>query len=186
MVRCAWMFMLAGLFAAMGCDQRSADQTPAKVTSEDVRHDIDQAAKTAAEFSQQTKEEFEKKLDARLKELDAEIARLREKGGDLKDEAKANRDKKMAELETKRDAAPHQASRGPWIERRGLEGCPERGPVGLGRIGESLPRRLARVLIDHPVLLPLEGDSPAAHAESEQRGAHVCARNVASCSRTML
>jgi hypothetical protein len=97
--------MLAGLFAAMGCDQRSADRTPAKVTSEDVRRETGQAVKTAAEFSQQTKEEFEQKLDARLKELDAEIAKLREKRGDLTDEAKANWEKKMAELETKRDAA---------------------------------------------------------------------------------
>jgi len=38
------------------------------------------AAKTAAEYSQQTKEEFQKDLDARLNELDAEIAKLREKG----------------------------------------------------------------------------------------------------------
>jgi chromosome segregation ATPase len=70
-----------------------------------VRRDTGQAAKTAADLSYQTKEEFEQKLDARLKELDAEIAKLREKGGDLKDEAKASREKKVAELETKRDAA---------------------------------------------------------------------------------
>ena len=37
--------------------------------------------------------------------MDAEIAKLREKGHDLKDEAKANWAPKMAELETKRDAA---------------------------------------------------------------------------------
>ena len=43
---------------------------------------------TAAEFSQQTKEEFQKSLEARLTELDAEIVKLREKGRDLKDQAK--------------------------------------------------------------------------------------------------
>ena len=100
-----WMLMLAGLLAAIGCEQKPADRTPGKVTSEDVRRDAGQAAETAAEFSQQTKEEFQKKLDTQLKELDAEIAKLREKGRDLKDEAKANWDQKMAELETKRDAA---------------------------------------------------------------------------------
>ena len=105
MSRFAWMLMLAGLLAAFGCEQKPADRTPGKVTSEDVRRDAGQAVKTAAEFSQQTKEEFQKKLDARLKELDAEIAKLREKGRDLKDEAKANWDQKMADLETKRDAA---------------------------------------------------------------------------------
>ena len=105
MVRCVWVLMLVGLFAAIGCENKSAERPPAKVTSEDVRRDAGQAINTAAEFSQQTKEEFEKKLDARLKELDVEIAKLREKGGDLKDEAKADCEKKMAGLQTKQDAA---------------------------------------------------------------------------------
>jgi LPS O-antigen subunit length determinant protein (WzzB/FepE family) len=99
------MLMLAGLFAAIGCERKPADRTPGKVTSEDVRRDAGQAVNTAGEFSRQTKEEFQKNLDARLKELDAEIAKLREKGRDLKDKAKANWDQKMAELERKRDAA---------------------------------------------------------------------------------
>ena len=105
MSRFVWMLMLAGLFAYSGCEQKPADRTPGKVTSEDVRRDAGQAATTAAEYSQQTKEEFQKNLDARLNELDAKIAKLREKGRDLKDEAKVNWDRKMTELETKRDAA---------------------------------------------------------------------------------
>jgi LPS O-antigen subunit length determinant protein (WzzB/FepE family) len=76
-----------------------------KITTEDVRRDANQAVNTAAEFSQQTKEEFQKSLDARLKELDAEIAKLREKGRNLKDQAKISWDRKMADLETQRDAA---------------------------------------------------------------------------------
>ncbi|MHB8898513.1 MAG: sll1863 family stress response protein, partial [Thermoguttaceae bacterium] len=78
-----------------------------KVASEDVRRDGDQPVGTssAATESMQTKEEFQKKLDARLIELDADIARLRKKGRHLKDEAKTNWDQKMAELETKQDAA---------------------------------------------------------------------------------
>jgi len=96
--------MLAAL-VALGCEQKSADPTAKKVTSEDVRRDVGQAVNTAAEFSQQAKEEFQQKLEARLKELDAEFEKLREKGRDLKDDAKANWDRKMAELETKREAA---------------------------------------------------------------------------------
>ena len=103
MSRVVWMLMLVGLFAAIGCEQQPADRTSEKVTSEDVRRDAVQAVNTAAKFSQQTKEEFHKHLDARLKEMDAEIAKLREKGRDLKD--KANWDQKMAELETKREGA---------------------------------------------------------------------------------
>jgi len=97
--------MLAGLLAAIGCEQKPAERTPGKVTSEDVRRDAGQAAKTAAEYSQQTKEEFQKDLDTRLNELDAEIAKLREKGRDLKDKGKANWNQKMPELKAKRDAA---------------------------------------------------------------------------------
>ncbi|NQV23492.1 MAG: hypothetical protein HQ518_03900 [Rhodopirellula sp.] len=105
MVRTVHGVMLIGLVSVMGCVQDATDPTPGKVTSEDVRRDAEQAAHTAAEFSEQTKEEFQKKFEARLKELDAEIARLREKGHDLKGEARANREQKMADLETKRDAA---------------------------------------------------------------------------------
>lgn len=105
MSRFSWMVMLAGLSVALGCERQPADRTPGSVTSEDVRRLTGQAGKTAVEFSQQTKEEFEKKLKTRLNELDAEIAKLREKGRELKGEAKANWDRKMADLETKRDAA---------------------------------------------------------------------------------
>ena len=104
MGRFGWM-MLAGLLAAIGCDRKPPDRTPEKVTPEDVRRDAGQAVKTAAGFSQQTKEEFQKKLEAQFNELDAKIAKLRQKGRDLKDKAKANWDQKMAELETKRKAA---------------------------------------------------------------------------------
>jgi LPS O-antigen subunit length determinant protein (WzzB/FepE family) len=105
MSRFVWMLMLASLLAVLGCEQKPADRTPDKVTSEDVRRDANQAAETAVEFSQQTKEEFQKKLDAQLKQADAEIARLREEGSELKDEAKVDWERKMANLETKRDAA---------------------------------------------------------------------------------
>ena len=105
MSRFIWMLALAGLLAASGCERKPADQPPGKVMSEDVRRDAGQAAETAIEYSRQTKEEFQKKLEARLEEVDSEIAELREKGRDLKDQAKPDWDRKMADLETKRDAA---------------------------------------------------------------------------------
>jgi hypothetical protein len=105
MTRLVWTLVLAGLFTALGCEQRPADRKPGKVTSEDVRRDVDQAAQTAADYSRQTKDEFQKKLEGQLNELDAKIAKLREKGRDLKDKAKTDWNRKMAELETKRDAA---------------------------------------------------------------------------------
>jgi hypothetical protein len=99
------MTILAGLLAAIGCQQQSADPPHKKVTSEDVRRDADRATETAVEYSRQTKEEIEKKFDNRLKELDGEIATLREKGRDRTGEAKVKWDRKMTELEAKRDAA---------------------------------------------------------------------------------
>jgi len=53
-----WMLVLAGLLMASGCEQKPAARAPTKVTSEAVRRDAGQAVKTAAEFSQQAKEEF--------------------------------------------------------------------------------------------------------------------------------
>lgn len=97
--------LLIGVLATGGCEQSPREQTPGKVTSEDVRRDVGKAVETAAEFSLQAKEDFRHSLEARLKDLDVEIAKLREKGSDLKDQAAATFEKKMAELETKRDAA---------------------------------------------------------------------------------
>lgn len=105
MVRRFCVMALAGVFSVMGCEQKSGDSTPKKVTSEDVRRDAGQAINTAAEFSQQTKDEFQKSLEARLQALDAKIGKLREKGRDLKDQAKTDWDQKMADLATKREAA---------------------------------------------------------------------------------
>jgi TolA-binding protein len=99
------MLILAGLFALSGCQEKPADRTPGKVTPEDVRRDAGKAVNTAAEYSEQAKEEFQKKLETQLNELDAKIAKLREKGSDLKDEAKVKWDQKMADLEKKRSAA---------------------------------------------------------------------------------
>ena len=105
MSRYIWPLIVAGLFATSGCERKSAEEPPGKITPEDVRRDAGQAVNTAVDFSQQSKDEFQKKLEARLTNLDAEIAKLREKGRDLKDQAKVDWDRKLADLETKREAA---------------------------------------------------------------------------------
>jgi TolA-binding protein len=105
MARSAWMLMLVVLFVALGCEQKSADRTPGKVTPEDVRRDAGHAIDTTAEYSRQTMEEFQKKLETQLNDLDAKIDKLRDKGRDLQGEAKAKWDRKIVDLEKKRDAA---------------------------------------------------------------------------------
>lgn len=105
MVRGLRVVALAGLATIIGCEQKPSGEAPRTATSEDVRREAGEAVDTAAKFSQQTKEEFLTRLEARLEKLDGEVAALREKGRDLKDEAKADWDRKLADLEAKRDAA---------------------------------------------------------------------------------
>jgi hypothetical protein len=60
---------------------------------------------TAAQAATQAKQDFEMRLTSSLADMDAEIAKLNEKGLALKDEAKARWTKKMVELEAKRTVA---------------------------------------------------------------------------------
>jgi hypothetical protein len=113
MVRTLGVMILAASVVVVGCKPEpvapapthTAAPTPPMVTSQDVQRDVGQAVSTVAEYSQQAKEEFQKRLAARLKDLDAEIAELREKGRALKDQAKEDWDRKMSDLEAKRHAA---------------------------------------------------------------------------------
>lgn len=105
MMRMSWLLTLVGFFAVVGCEPSSSDPANGKATLQDVQQDAGKAIDTTAEFAQQSKEEFQKKLEARLQELDTEIVKLREKGHDLKDKAKEKWDQQLTNLETKRDAA---------------------------------------------------------------------------------
>ena len=110
MARAFYVATLVGLIAVMGCQKKTADPSPKTgmdktVTPEDVRRDAGKAADSATKLAQQSKEEFQEKLAARLKTLDGEIEKLREKGSDLKDDAKVDWERKMADLETKRETA---------------------------------------------------------------------------------
>lgn len=100
-----WFSFIAVLSIAGGCDKPTSSPSSGGVTSNDVRRDAENAIDTAAEFSQQTKEEFQLKLNARLGQLDEEIVMLRERGSSLKDDAKARWDEKLVNLESKREAA---------------------------------------------------------------------------------
>lgn len=104
------IIMWVGFIAVTGCEQQASAPVSGNVTSEDVRKDAGKAVDTAAEFAHQTKEEFQQKLDARLRQLDTEIVELQEKGRDLKDDAKVKWDQKLADLETKRAAAKAKLS----------------------------------------------------------------------------
>ncbi len=93
------------LLATSGCESKKpGESTPNRATSDDLRRDVGKAFDTAGDYSQQKKEEFQKELEAGLAKLDAEVVKLREKGRDLKDDAKIKWERQMADLETKREA----------------------------------------------------------------------------------
>jgi hypothetical protein len=105
MIRVYSSIVLAGFVVVAGCDQPDTPPSSDRTTSDDVRRDIGKAVDTTNEYAGQTKEEYQQKLDARLQELDAEIAKLQEKGEALKADAKVKWEENMADLRIKRDAA---------------------------------------------------------------------------------
>jgi hypothetical protein len=125
MSRLGWTLVVATLLATSACEQKPSENVPVvpdNVVRDETRGDAAKAVDAAADFSQQTKEVLQSKLDEGLKKLDTEIAKLREKGSELTDQAKVDWDKKMADLETKRAAFVAkladvgQASQGAWSE----------------------------------------------------------------------
>jgi len=90
------------LLLAAGCDNPAYDSDPDKVTTDGVRRDVDRAVDSASALTQQAAADFRKKLDARAVELDAEIAKLRERGAEISEETKADWEVKMAAVEEKR------------------------------------------------------------------------------------
>jgi hypothetical protein len=105
MLRSSWLFSAAVLVSCAGCAEPPVEHTVRKVTAEDVRRDTEKAADTAMKAATQAKEEFERRLTSGLADMDAKIAKLREKGLALKDEAKTRWNEKMADLKAKQEAA---------------------------------------------------------------------------------
>lgn len=77
------------------------EDTP--VTSEDVKQKVGEAVDTAKEFTKQKRDEYAAKLQQQLDEMNDEIAKLKDKGADLKDDAKAKWNDQIDTLEKHRD-----------------------------------------------------------------------------------
>lgn len=124
MFRSKWMLLSVGFLTACGCGESRVEPTAGKVTSADVKRDVARADKTAAEFAAQSKDEYQQQLDARLKEVDVEIAKLQAKSHDLKDQSKIDWEQKLTELRIKRDSAENKlaevrhASGEAWIDMK--------------------------------------------------------------------
>jgi len=90
----------------VGCDNRTYEMSPpGTVATDDIRRDANRAVETAAEWSIQTRDSFQKGLEVRLQDIDEQMVKLRKKGADLQESAKVKWNKNMVEFEAKRDAA---------------------------------------------------------------------------------
>ena len=105
MLRSLWLLSAAVLVSCAGCAEPPVEHTVRKVTAEDVRRDTEKAADTATKAATQAKEEFETRLKSGLADIDIEIAKLREKGLALKEEAKSRWNERMADLKAKQEVA---------------------------------------------------------------------------------
>ena len=102
----SWLLLSAAvLVSCNGCMEAPVEHTVRRVTPEDVRRDMGKAMDTAAKAAIQAKEDVEMRLKSSLADMDAEIAKLQQKGLALKDEAKARWAEKMADLKAKQEAA---------------------------------------------------------------------------------
>ena len=86
-------------------ENQAVDRASGNGESKIVPYTIRRVVREESEYSKQTKQEFEKKYENQLRELDVKIAKLRAKGVRLEGMAKEDLNRKMAELDVKRDAA---------------------------------------------------------------------------------
>jgi hypothetical protein len=93
------------LLFGSGCTEAPVKHTVLKVPIEDVRRDAAKAGDAVAASAAQSKADFEMRLKARLADMEAEIAKLHEKGLALKDEARTQWDQTMEKLQAKQKVA---------------------------------------------------------------------------------
>jgi len=105
MIRSWWLLSAAVLLNGSGCAKAPVEHTARKITAEDVRREADKAVDTATAAAMQAKDDFELRFKTGLAELEVEIAKLREKGVALKDDASIRWNKKLDELKVKQKVA---------------------------------------------------------------------------------
>jgi len=94
-----------GLLLACGEDKKEPVKTKAKVTAQDVKRETKEALKTTLAYTQQQKDEYQKRVETKIKEYDQTIDELKKKAAVLKKDKKAELDKKIEELQKKRTSA---------------------------------------------------------------------------------
>ena len=76
-----------------------------KATAQDVEREAREAFDTTSQYAQQSAAELRRQLQEQIDALEPEIERLKAQGKDLKEQAKPEWNRRMAQLEEKRQAA---------------------------------------------------------------------------------
>ena len=143
MVRMFCAVTLVGSVALIGCEQRSVEPISKTVTSEDVRRDAGQAVNTAAEYSQADQGRIPEESRSPTQGAGRRNRQAPREGSRPEGRRQGQLGSEDGGLGNETGCSPRQAGRGGSRKRGGLEGCPEGSPVGLGRIGQSVPRRVS-------------------------------------------
>jgi hypothetical protein len=100
------VLIVAVLLIGGGCTQPPVEHTVRKVPVDEVRGDTEKAGEAANHVGEkEEKEDFERRLKARLTGIEAEIASLHERGLALKDEARTRWNDTMTDLKAKQKVA---------------------------------------------------------------------------------
>jgi len=99
-----------------------------KVSSGDVKKETREAYETAVQYTKQQKEEFQRKVQAKLDEYRKRIYELQVEAEEMSAQMKANMNRRIKDLEAKREAAEEKltqlesASGKAWAEiKEGLD-----------------------------------------------------------------
>lgn len=95
------------LILALGCSDPPPNAPPKAppVTGEDVKRDLKQAGETTGRYLDQKQEDFRREFAERLSKLDEDIARLKQKAAQAKEETRPQWEATWRELEEKRAKA---------------------------------------------------------------------------------
>jgi DNA repair exonuclease SbcCD ATPase subunit len=99
-----------------------------EVSVQEVKKDMKQAAQKASELAEQKKEEYVRKLRAKLDDISSQIAHLEERAKDIQGHVRAQLESRIADLKDKQSAAEKRleelksATSKAWVDMKaGLE-----------------------------------------------------------------
>ena len=97
----AILILPLGLSSSMAQEPKKAD----KVTTEDIEKEVKETAKTSAAYTQQQREEYQKKIDAKLNEYGQELKEWKAKVAKKEEKVKAEMDQQIKEMNQKAEEA---------------------------------------------------------------------------------